>query len=584
MKRISAVMPVILAGLIFTFNLYAAGGGQQGQSGPVTLTSNFTGVGKIDHGLAWHMLLTHFNVEIDRIAQGVEALQTALAGGNLPDIVSISGEQFFQGVEAGLLLNLDNHKDKLPHVHANIAAGLEYNRDQVKARNLPAGAYAVPSGTTNLPSWSTNKYEVGVFLRWDYYYQMGHPELKTLDDYLPLLKEMLQRFPVDENGRANLGMSFYTDNEAGMGYVAEAMRYAKIHGQVDYGYLEVDVAKKVTRSIFDDDSYYKKGLQFLFKANQEGLLDPNSITQTFAQWHEKTATGRILFHTTGYSWTNFWTDEKERQGIYYGFVPFMDMRIPNNVLGPRYTPGAPGGLAISAKTKYLDKALAVLDYMWSYDGFAELYYGFPNIEGGIWDIIDGKPVPRGTFDPNTGGVAVIAGGAAYPLYNTEFQRTGLSDLGGNVFGVSSNMIHPAWGESLYYLGWSSWDISMDPANLFEAQRMEVYGKYGITNNGVAELTRKMGLELEVKPWVREGLPENMQLIYNRVAAVAHPAGWRMILARNQAEFDQIWTEMKREINGIGLPQLIEWYRSSYERGLNATQKYIDIWNNTEQLQ
>jgi putative aldouronate transport system substrate-binding protein len=580
------VLVSLVAALVFTTGVYAGGRAQEAQAGPVTLTANITGVGKIDHGWVWHILLNKLGIEIEPVTQGAEALQTAIAARNLPDltvIVNNSTDRFFVAVEAGLLHDLDKYKDQLPHVHTKLAAGLEYNRDMVKQRNLPSGAYAIPQNLNNRSSPITDKYDVGPFLRWDYYYQMGHPEMKTIDDYIPLLKEMVKRFPVDENGNPNIGFSIFGDDDKNTGWVGEASRYAKMHGQIQIQFLEVDVATGRIRSIFDDDSYYKKGLQFLFNANQEGLLDPNSVTQTFDQWREKTATGRILAHFYGYSWTNFWTDEKERQGIYYGFVPFLNERIPNTAGAPTYTPNAPGGLGLSSRLSgvKLEKALALLEYMNSYDGRAALVYGLPGIESGVWDVIDNKPVPLGTFDPNTGGVLFLTGGAPYPLYNTGFSTANINEL--LACSIHLRMIHPAWGESLLYLEWSSWDNRMDPTNLFEAQRMEVYGKYGITVNGVMDLARRMGIELPVRPYALDPIPENIVIINNRVGSAAVTAHWRMIFARNQAEFDRIWNECKTQANGMGLAQSLDWYRAAYERGVNSVQKYVDIWNNTPQI-
>jgi putative aldouronate transport system substrate-binding protein len=577
MKRMM-VMMMLMVGLVSA--VFATGRQQQQEESIITLTTNWAGVGKVDHGVMWHILKTKFGIEIDRISQGNEALMTAIAGGNLPDIVSISGEMFYAAVEAGLLVDLDAYKDRLPHVHANLAAGLEYNRDMVKARGLNAGAYAVPTGLRDVPAPITNKYDVGPFLRWDYYYQMGYPELKTIDDYIPLVREMLARFPVDENGNPNIGFSFDGGADKDRGYVLEATRYAKMHGQLQVQFLEIDVATDQIHSIFDDDSYYKKGLQYLFNVNQAGLLDQNAITQTANQWREKTATGRILVHFTGYSWTNFWNDERERQGIYYGFVPFTNERIPNTNAAPVYTPGTAGGHGLSAKmsARELDKALNLLDYGFSYDGTAVLTWAEPGIEGGIWDIIDGKPVPRGTFNPDTGGVLVFGGGAGHPLYNTEYQQPGMP------FGIELYMVHPTWGEPLMYSSWSSWDTSYPgEGNLFQQQRMEVYGKYGITTGGVIDLSRKMGIELPVRPYTLDAVPEEIDIINKRIGNVAVTDNWRMIYARNQAEFDRIWNEFKVQANGMGLAQSLAWYRDAYTRAVNSAQKYVDLWNTVKQI-
>ncbi|MDR3145533.1 MAG: hypothetical protein LBU21_04585, partial [Treponema sp.] len=79
-------------------------------------------------------------------------------------------------------------------------------------------------------------------------------------------------------------------------------------------------------------------------------------------------------------------------------------------------------------------------------------------------------------------------------------------------------------------------------------------------------------------------PENIVLINSRVGDANVTAGWRMIMASNQAEFDRIWRDLQTQARGLGADQSVQWNWDTYQRGKSSVQKYIDIWNNTPQLQ
>lgn len=69
--------------------------------------------------------------------------------------------------------------------------------------------------------------------------------------------------------------------------------------------------------------------------------------------------------------------------------------------------------------------------------------------------------------------------------------------------------------------------------------------------------------------VLESDSTDMALIRSQCAQELKDASWRMIMAKDKAEFDQMWSTMKDNLNGIGFEELYEFDCQKY-------QKVIDI--------
>ncbi len=55
--------------------------------------------------------------------------------------------------------------------------------------------------------------------------------------------------------------------------------------------METNVLTKATSSILDENSFYKRALHFYYEANQRGLLDPDSRTQSYSNLEKKIQSG-----------------------------------------------------------------------------------------------------------------------------------------------------------------------------------------------------------------------------------------------------------------------------------------------------
>ena len=65
------------------------------------------------------------------------------------------------------------------------------------------------------------------------------------------------------------------------------------HGSSPYSLIYRETLE--ISSLLDKDSKFIESLRFAFTANQMGIMDPDSMTQSWESWNEKANAGRIMY-------------------------------------------------------------------------------------------------------------------------------------------------------------------------------------------------------------------------------------------------------------------------------------------------
>jgi putative aldouronate transport system substrate-binding protein len=476
-----------------------------------------------------------------------ETYQAALAAHDLPDLVWVNVPEFIANmVQADLLVNLDDHRANLPNVFANGGAMLQYIRDNVSNGKLNF----IRTNVSNMPNTrGTNN--LGPYLRWDYYKELGMPAITDWEDYLPILKAMVDRHPLTESGQKVYGISLWSDWDGN--YMSVANNAPFFGWTSPGGFLEVDLASGASRSMLDDTSYYKRMLKFYFTANQMGILDPDSITQGWATFLEKATAGRSLFGLQTYAFGTFNTAEKAAQGIGSRLVPFKNEKIYNQG-APSYV-GGQVYFGISKTTKNLDKALALIDYTFSYDGNWQLSLGR---KGVAWDLDEnGRPYYTELGWQIKNGSADFPNGGRFSRYF----------YGEAVF--SDQVIHPVYKRRPDGLDWAKksyipGDTALD-ADWKRVMNAEDDMDYFVKNNMLADVP--------FAPMPTD-VPEDIQVLAQRIGQVVQPGSWKMVYARDEAEFNAIWADMVSQAKGIGIDRVSRWYLDAYTTARTAGAKYM----------
>jgi hypothetical protein len=69
-------------------------------------------------------------------------------------------------------------------------------------------------------------------------------------------------------------------------------------------------------------------------------------------------------------------------------------------------------------------------------------------------------------------------------------------------------------------------------------------------------------------------PEDIQLLERRIGEVVQPASWKMVYARNEAEFNSIWADMVSQAKGLGVDRINQWYLDAYNTAKSFGAKYM----------
>jgi multiple sugar transport system substrate-binding protein/putative aldouronate transport system substrate-binding protein len=69
-------------------------------------------------------------------------------------------------------------------------------------------------------------------------------------------------------------------------------------------------------------------------------------------------------------------------------------------------------------------------------------------------------------------------------------------------------------------------------------------------------------------------PDDILLLERRIGEVVQPGSWKMVYARDEAEFNAIWADMVSQAKGIGIDRVNQWYLNAYNASRTAGAKYM----------
>ena len=524
------------------------------------IMQSVTGESGIWQGWGAQKLYDDLKIKIDFDPTGNEVetkLQQYLIGGDLPDLVGLKAlDQAQLAMDADTLLPLDEYADKLPNIFENelYANAVKYSEDFTS--NGTGHLYIMPVA---IGPTSYNSYNWVPLLQWDAYKNAGMPEVGTLEDYLDVVEKMVEYKPQTEAGEKVYGFSLFSDwdNLTALEISTLSFMYG-IDTEYVSPLMETNVITRETKSLLADDSFYKRALKFYFDANQRGLLDPDSMTQTYDELSAKMSAGRIMF-----SWFSWLTgsynsrDNTDNPDKVDGLASVVakDMKLYN---APYQSIGRNWYFAISKDTENLDAALEVLN--WLYD--PEVCFYLTNGPQGVtWDYVDGEPV-------------ILMEDAV--VNNSELLMP--EDIGGGAFrdGVYAfNTLGPQAatlmedGFTLSYRYWPSW-LRRNPT-LMKQEVNEMLG--GVTT--LAEYIQANDMEANSTQAVNMIAPlsDDLQLIATQIGEIVKKYSWQMVYASDEAQFESLWETMTSEAKELGLDQLTEYYEAEWAKALELVKDY-----------
>jgi putative aldouronate transport system substrate-binding protein len=321
------------------------------------------------------------------VAPNDDKVKVMVATGDLPDLTLIIDPTLIDPlVKSGNLLDLSPYLDKAPNLQNNASQAIGYSRDVFSGGT--GGLYALPARAKKIASPVADS-QNGQYLRWDYYKELGYPQINNEDDLISVVGDMVKNHPVTKDGKKVYGWTTWTD--WGMfGYTNNTM-YAKYSGLTGFGeFANYYPNTNEFVSILDDRHLLWRGAQLLNKANRAGLLDPESFTQKGDTGVQKINEGRVMALSSEWISKAINTSLIAESG---GNSSYQDVPMPDTAESPAwYDRSVPFGFSsrmfvVSAKTKVPEQVMKLLDYLYSEEGARTIFSG---VKGTTWTEEGGK--------------------------------------------------------------------------------------------------------------------------------------------------------------------------------------------------
>ncbi len=473
-----------------------------------------------------------FNCEMTIIPDTDGMFDTRMESGDLGDIVVFgsNGDQYQRAVKEGMLYDF-NQDDLLanygPYLQENMPYALDNNANLNETVTGEKTVYGFGHNVASSPD-DHEAFFYTMDVRWDLYKELGYPEINNLDEFYKLMVDMKGICPTDENGNETYATSLWPDWDGNM------VMYVKSFATCYWGYDEMgfglyDVENGDFHYALEEGGPYLESLKFFNKLYQAGLIDPNSMTQTYNEMSEKVTAGGTFFSIFDYAGSQLYNTENhltEGKAMY--------PMIPNDATPLCYGMNVLGGnriWTIGANTEYPELCMAIINYLTTPEGYMTYNYGPKDLcwyydeEGNSYLTELGEAAQadrKGTIMPDEWGGGNFNDGT-FQANNTTWSK--------DASNPDSN------GETYNYINWKS-QRKDETYDILQDWR-DKYGQY--TSQDYMNTTNfKVALGT---PYTESKRTDDLKIIWEQVAECLVNYTWQAIYAENDEEYDRIVNEM-----------------------------------------
>ena len=505
-------------------------------------------------GWSADILKKKFNVELNIIPEGDGVFETRMTSGNLGDIVvwGADNDKYPLAVKNNLLFGWedDNVLDEYgPYIKKNMPDALKKNKELTKT--ITNGASDKLYGFGANVALNSKDHESFFYTwdtRWDLYKKLGYPKIKNLQDYHKMLKNMQKLCPSDDSGNKVYAVSLWPDWDDAM------VMYVKAMANAYYGYDELalglyDPTNGKYHDALEENGPYLEMLKWFNDLYQDGLIDPDSMTQTYDEMIAKVQNGGTLFSIFNYSGSlGYNTKEHTSAGkLMYCMKP----EDASPIVYGMNTQGGDRVWSIGAKTEYPEKCMEIINYLATPEGRMTMEYG---PKGYTWDYDDQKHAyltdvgMKCQKDKNT----TMGGGYKGSYHDGELQINNVT--------WSLDASNPdSDGETYNKESWASYNAT--PSSDIEKDWRD---KTGCTT--INEYMEKG--KYTVAPgtsFSKETQDTTLKTTWNQVTTEIKNSSWKAIYAKSDKKFDSVVASMKKSAKKYGYDKCVEWSRNQASR-------------------
>lgn len=489
-----------------------------------------------------------FNITLNIIAPqqvGKEVYYTRLADGDLGDIILLNKSDFKSCVEQGLIKDITAEYEN--------SVNLKRFDTQIRVYNADFGGtiYGFPTEMTDTsPSDKTSDAaDDQPMVRWDLFNQIGAPEVADLDGMLDVLAKIHEIHPTNEAGDPAYPFSLWADwdnNDQMMG-PANVTHMTTWYGE-KLKQSAILKADNTFTKITDKTASYYKIAKFINKANQMGLVDPDSGTQDWNSVCSKISNGQV--DLIWYGWERgFWNNaDRIANDTCFNLLPVAD-QLYYTAADPYYGSDRVWGVGSKVDDAKYAKIMEFLDW---YAGDEAMMIQHAGLEGFNYEFNEeGKPVAMNSnaLMDNLTVPEIYGGGGYQDGFNAINQWIGAS--------ICTNR---ELGEIYTASFWST----ADPT--YAAAWREHYG----AKDGIDYMKQHNQLLASPSvPFVPAADTSDIELIRADVKTALTKYTWQMFFAEDDAAFEALWDAMAEEMEAYGYDTLYNWDVAVYQPEVDA---------------
>lgn len=476
-----------------------------------------------------------------------------MASGDLgADIISPQTIHQQQLVEGNLIIPLDDLVSKLgPDIQKTAANSLDYwkqyksfGKNQlffIPSHNAPD----IKEVTDSVPY----AYGVAPYIRWDYYEELGSPEVKNEDDFLNMLKQMQDKHPTNADGKKTYAISMEVASSPLWVYNT-FYSYYNDREMVNW-MLSRDSTFELKDNALQEDFIGWRAAAYYNKAYRLGIFDPETFTQKGENVTQKITSGQSFY--TENNWNSFNQVLGETVGPQAGFEPLLEA-FPTAYAGGTSRFGWGFTTSIASSCKNPEAAMKWINFIYSEEGARLLYSG---VEGTHWSY-DANKVPSLTDE------------TVAKYQDEEWNKANGLRKFHNMIGID-NMIKHSDGYAV--------DLFQTPEMLVKSNKAidtKYSQKYGATYPGeVGKILEKQG-KTKVIWWIGDNgslmptMPDDISRIVAKTDDAMIKGFPKMIMAKTPEEFEKEKLALIKQLESLGAKTVIDWATTEY----NASKEKI----------
>lgn len=469
-----------------------------------------------------------------------QAFELALASDDLPDIIETGRDYVPILLNGNHVLAMDEYEDAAPNLFGVSKTRVESMRKYF-SKNEDGKFYFwtpyVGQETVGSAWWN------GMSIRWDYYKELGYPQVETEDDFLNVVKQAVDLHPETEDGKKVYGVGTFSDGTLWGWWVRGcSFGYQVIDGN-NYA-MDVKNNNKIISNLTNLDSPVWRDIRYYYKANQMGIFDPDSLTMKGDDLNAKATNGQLVATNCNWYGGNLKDTELAKDPDSLAEYMILPVEGQYNWGNAIFNIGWTFYNGINAKTQFPEEAMKIFDYMNTPEA---VRIGLSGKEGRLWDTSTG--VPKITQD----AINIRIGGGNQSTLQTNAFWTG-------VFGLPNSTVCADGAEADLWRDPDIWALSLSNAQKDFCEHYDVQIPAQAATRLIEEgkAFDMSGANVDMMA-IMPPVPQDISRIDSRCLDIMVKAIPRLVLATDETGFQAIQEETMAAFKAADIQTSYDWW-------------------------